>query len=230
MILLSVLACLSTKGKINETENLSGESTLTVVDKEPRIEDERTAKKLLKEIVPLVQSFSGDQDELAKIQQNLTTIRTNHGTTKTAEKVQALERSFSIIGKEIYGNWGLEPIIGEWVYDSKAITVVLFWELWCPHCKQELQLIEDSVEPYKDQVDLIGVTRMSNDVQKQDVFEYFEENPVQYPIMKENGVLSSYYFIPNIPQIILIKDNAVVWRGHPDRVDEELLQGFVEED
>ena len=51
---------------------------------------------------------------------------------------------------------------------------------------------------------------------------------VSYPIAKESGdALSKHFGVRGIPAAAMVKDGKVVWRGHPARLTDDMIEGWI---
>jgi thiol-disulfide isomerase/thioredoxin len=112
--------------------------------------------------------------------------------------------------------------------DGKA-TLVVFWESWCPHCKDEMPKMEPIYEEYKAKgLNVVGLTKVTKSASDDTVKTFISEHKITFPIAKEaNGSMSSAYAVSGIPAAAIVKDGKVIWRGHPGRLTPEMLNGFL---
>ena len=110
---------------------------------------------------------------------------------------------------------------------SEGVSLLVFWEKWCPHCTREVPKLEAFHKKYADSIKVVGLTKQSRDVSDEDIKGFIEENQLTYPILKETGQSSADYLISGIPAAAVVKEGVVIWRGHPARLTDALLQGFV---
>ena len=50
---------------------------------------------------------------------------------------------------------------------------------------------------------------------------------VSYPMAKETGDLASYFNVKGIPAAAVVKGGKIIWRGHPQRLNDEMLAGWM---
>ena len=74
---------------------------------------------------------------------------------------------------------------------------------------------------------MVGLTKMSRNKSKEEVMSFLQDKKVSYPIAKENGKLSSHFNVSGIPAAAVVKDGKIVWRGHPARLDDAKLEGWL---
>jgi thiol-disulfide isomerase/thioredoxin len=104
----------------------------------------------------------------------------------------------------------------------------VFWELWCPHCRREvprIQQLHDKFSPKGFQI--VGLTKMTRGKTEKEIMDFLAEQKVNYPSAKENGDLSSYFAVSGIPAAVVLKDGKVVWRGHPARINDGMIEAWL---
>ncbi len=191
----------------------------------PSAEDEAAAQKLYAEISDAL--AAGDVDT-AKAKVDLTLKQ--YGKTKTAQRVIRVKQELDVFGKEV-GN----PEIEKWFVDSEAdmdlqsgTTLVVFWEVWCPHCKREVPELQATYDKYNQKgLDVVGLTKITKSATEESVTAFIADNGVSYPVAKETGTASREFAVSGIPAAAVVKDGKVVWRGHPGRLSDEMIEGWL---
>ena len=75
---------------------------------------------------------------------------------------------------------------------------------------------------------MIGLTKQTRGVTDEQVTSFIGENKVTYPIAKEQGdSLSQHYGVRGIPAAAVVKDGKVVWRGHPARLTDQMIEDWL---
>jgi len=60
------------------------------------------------------------------------------------------------------------------------------------------------------------------------VTAFLSEQKVTYPIAKEQGdSMSKAYGVKGIPAAAVVKDGKVVWRGHPAKLTDDMIKGWL---
>ena len=60
------------------------------------------------------------------------------------------------------------------------------------------------------------------------VAEFIKENNLTYPVAKEqDGSLSSRFGVRGIPAAAVVQNGKVVWRGHPARLTDQMIEGWL---
>ncbi|HMV68761.1 MAG TPA: redoxin domain-containing protein [Myxococcota bacterium] len=190
----------------------------------PSPEDE-AAMALYKEAAEL--SAQGKTDD-AKAK--LTELDSKYGTSRANQAGKRLMAELSVVGKDIS-----ELEVSEWfqgkasLADNKA-TLVVFWEVWCPHCKREVPKLQETYTKYKDKgFGVVGLTKLSRGKTVDELKAFISENQVGYPIAKENdaGSMSSFFGVNGVPAAAVVKGGKVVWRGHPAQINDGMIDGWI---
>jgi len=188
--------------------------------------EEQAADAILKNIADL--SRDGKFDE-AKAQ--LATLEKDYGSTAAFRKAGRLKSELDVIGKPAPTEWKMD----QWFQGQNDVdlsgsktTLVVFWEVWCPHCQKEVPVLEKTYEDLHPQgLQVVGLTKLTKSATEDKVRDFLKEKGVTYPIAKESGDLSAYFNVSGIPAAAVIKDGKVVWRGHPARLDEDMLKAWL---
>ena len=77
---------------------------------------------------------------------------------------------------------------------------------------------------------MVGLTKITKSATEEKVTSFIDEQKVTYPMAKEggNGAASKAFNVSGIPAAAVVKDGKIVWRGHPGRLSNELLDTFLE--
>ena len=187
----------------------------------PSPEDE-AAMALYKEAAELA-----SQGKTEEAKAKLTELDTKYPTSRAAQAGKRLMAELSVVGKDI-----ADLQVDEWyqgkasLADSKA-TLVVFWEVWCPHCKREVPKLEETYTKYKDKgLGVVGLTKLSRGKTPEEVKTFITENKVSYPMGKETA-MSEFFGVSGVPAAAVVKGGKVVWRGHPAQVNEEMINGWL---
>jgi thiol-disulfide isomerase/thioredoxin len=105
------------------------------------------------------------------------------------------------------------------------LTVVVFWELWCPHCKREVPKLValDKIEG----VQIVGLTRQTKNVGDADVEKFLADNNVAYAVGHSDDSLHKRLKIKGIPFAIVVHDGKIVWQGNPAGLNEAKLREWL---
>lgn len=189
-------------------------------------EDEAAARAIFTEASNLVQK--GDY-ETAKTK--LADMKSKYPTARTTRRAQKLEAELEVIGKPAPATLEVEEWLqgqGEVSLSNGKPTLLVFWEIWCPHCKREVPELQATYEELQPKgLQMVGLTKMSRNKSKDEIMGFIEEKGVTYPMAKEAGQISSVFNVSGIPAAAIVKDGKIVWRGHPARLDKAMLEGLL---
>lgn len=189
-------------------------------------EEEQAAVTLLAEA-----SEAAEGGDLQIARAKLAELERMYGATRAAQAAKRLASELEIVGKP---EAPLE--VERWLQGSAAdvedseATLYVFWELWCPHCKREVPLLSETHDRFGPRgLSVIGLTKQTRNVTEAQVLEFIASQDVRYPIAREaGGALSQHYGVRGIPAAAMVKDGEVVWRGHPARLTDEMIAGWLD--
>ncbi len=187
-------------------------------------EAENKAAELLKAATKA--SEEGNYDE-AKAK--LVELKGEFGNTRAAKAAARLDSELSVIGKAS-GSMDVEKFFqGDLANLEEGTTLLVFWEVWCPHCKREVPKLAETYNKFKGKgLKMVGLTKLTRDITEKQVTDFLVENKVNYPIAKEKGDnMSKHFGVRGIPAAAVVSDGKVVWRGHPARLNDEMIEGWL---
>ena len=155
-------------------------------------------------------------------------LQEKYANSRAARAAQRLNDELAVIGKP-----ASELQVEKWyqgeMSDLDGTTLLVFWEVWCPHCKREVPKLNGVADKYKAKgLNVVGFTKQTRNTTDEQVSSFISENQVTYPIAKEQGdAMSQHYGIRGIPAAAVVKDGKVVWRGHPARINDAMLDGWT---
>jgi thiol-disulfide isomerase/thioredoxin len=167
----------------------------------------------------------GERDKaLAK----LTELQTKHKGSRAAGAGSRLQAELNVVGKKVDALETEEWLIGQGTLADSKATMLVFWEVWCPHCKREVPNLQATFDKFKgDGFGMIGLTKLTRGKTKDEVMAFLEENKVSYPVAKESGSMSTFFGVSGVPAAAVVKNGEVVWRGHPAQVNEEMITSWI---
>jgi thiol-disulfide isomerase/thioredoxin len=187
-------------------------------------EEEKAAAELLKAASQAAEGMKYDEAKA-----KLAELKTKYPNTRPARASVRLEEELAVIGKPAQ-DLKLEKMVQGQApsMTSGQPTLVVFWEVWCPHCKREVPKLQETFNKYQGKMQMVGLTKMSKGTTPEQLDEFLKSQNVSYPIGKEAGQeTSEYYGVKGIPAAVMVKDGKVVWRGHPARLTEDMLNQFI---
>lgn len=105
------------------------------------------------------------------------------------------------------------------------VTIVVFWEVWCPHCRREVPKLTalDGVPG----VEVVGLTRQTKGVTDADVEKFLADHDVTYAVGHTDDQLSRRLKIRGIPFAVVVDDGKIVWEGNPAGLNERKLREWL---
>lgn len=162
------------------------------------------------------------QSELQKLEQDFQ-------GTEAAERAKNLTRDLGTLGTPI-----TELRVEKWLQGSadrteSTVTLVVFWEIWCPHCIREIPKLQQLYETYSDQgLNIVGLTKMTRGATENEVTSFLKKRHIHYPIAKEhNAEMSSLFQIVGVPAAAVLKNGEIIWRGHPGRITPDYVEHWL---
>jgi thiol-disulfide isomerase/thioredoxin len=151
-------------------------------------------------------------------------------TDPPSAMLNTLTREMAVVGKPTPKPWGIE----KW-YQGKSeanlergTTLIVFWESWCPHCRNEVPKLQAIYDRLKGQgLGVVGLTRITKSATEEAVISFIEESQVGYPMAKETGEVAAHFNVKGIPAAAVVKDGQIIWRGHPLRLTDDMLKGWL---
>ncbi|MEZ4320528.1 MAG: TlpA disulfide reductase family protein [Myxococcota bacterium] len=191
---------------------------------EPSAEEEQAAAALVKEISAAMDA--GDHDEARR---GLKELAARFPTTRASRSADRMRAELAVVGSE-----APEPEVERWVQGEgftmadHAATLVVFFEAWCPHCKREAPRFEALHERFgQSGLGVLGLTRQTRDVTDERLRSFLDDGGITYPVAQETGAESERYGVVGIPAAAIVKAGVVVWRGHPARITDALIESVL---
>ena len=186
---------------------------------------EKAAAALYEEIGKAIRG--GDTDG-AKAK--LGEMKKKYSNTTAYRRARKIEKELEVIGKAAPNTLNVE----KWYTSESKIdfsastpTLLVFWEIWCPHCRREVPKLQATWDKYKGKLQMVGLTKLSRSSTEEKVLEFIKDNNVSYPTAKEDGELSKHFNVSGIPAAAVVKDGKVIWRGHPGRLTDTMIDGWL---
>jgi thiol-disulfide isomerase/thioredoxin len=188
---------------------------------------EAAAEALVKDVVRLT-----DEGRPDEARAKLAELRSRYGGSKVAGQGTYFANEIDVIGKSVPADWGIQSWFqGEGAADlagATATTIVVFFEEWCPHCREELPKLERLYTSHKARgLRVLGLTKVTETSTDDKVRAYLAANKIGFPVAKEAGASSSYFSVKGIPAAAIVKGGRIVWRGHPIRLTEDVVSHWL---
>ena len=118
--------------------------------------------------------------------------------------------------------------------DEKDKTyVVEFWATWCPPCRTSIPHLTEVQKRFKDQgVVIIGISDETENTVSKFVDQMGDKMDYRVAIDNQRKTSAGYmaaYGVNGIPHAFIVKDQKVIWEGHPmaglDKTLEQIVAG-----
>ncbi len=152
-------------------------------------------------------------------------------TGEVSSTMNTLNREMAVVGQPVPQDWAIE----KWFQgqskvnlDDKGTKLLVFWEAWCPHCKNEMPRMQAIHDKLKSKgLQGIGVTRITKTATEDAVRGVVNEKGVDFAIAKESGALAQFFKVKGIPAAAVVRDGTIIWRGHPSRLTDNMLRSWL---
>jgi peroxiredoxin len=142
-------------------------------------------------------------------------------------RADRLRTELSVIG-EVAPPLSVEWIQGSTTWAAAPVTLVVFFEEWCPHCAREMPILAERAAALQGRgVQVVGLTKLTRSSTLEELQAFLVDKGIRFPIGKEDGQLSKDFEVSGIPAAALVKGDKVIWRGHPAKLDDERLQRLL---
>ena len=157
--------------------------------------------------------------KFAEMRQKMKELETKIPEVRQAKAFTDLEVELGYIGREA-GDLMVEKWFqGETHYENAKVTLLVFFETWCPHCQDEMPRIELMHKTFAPQgLEVVGLTKVSETATEESVYGFITEHAVSFPVAKVTETFAGRYGVDTVPAAVIIKSGKIVWRGKPDRI------------
>lgn len=168
-------------------------------------------------------------NDYATAKAKLQELTTKFGSTKAGKAADRMYKEVGIIGNDAKPIEAEKWFQGSGNYADSDATLMVFWEVWCPHCKKEMpELQAKQADLKKKGVQVVAFTKVTKSSTDEKVTEFIKEHGLSYPIAKEKeGSMSEAFNVSGIPAAALVKGGKIIWRGHPGRLDDATLDALL---
>ncbi len=124
--------------------------------------------------------------------------------------------------------------VREWVSEpgslaDHALTMVIFFEPWCPHCQDEMPALELLRRDYEGRgLGMIGVTAMSRGATEEQLSAFIHAGFLRFPIGKEDGSMTDSWEVNGVPHAFFVREGKIVWSGNPALLTLDLVDALID--
>lgn len=188
----------------------------------PNPADEAAAQALYNEVTEAI-----TKGDIPTAKAKLDQLLTEYPSSRSATRAQRTKNELDVVGKA-----ELTPEVEYWFqgdHDENArVTILVFFEVWCPHCRRELPELNATWSRWAGQgLQVEGYTKLTKTSTDERVREFLAEQDIGFAIAKETGAMSQYYAVSGIPAVAVVQDHEVIWRGHPGRITDDMIRDWL---
>jgi cytochrome c biogenesis protein CcmG/thiol:disulfide interchange protein DsbE len=93
------------------------------------------------------------------------------------------------------------------------VVLVSFWATWCPPCREEIPMLIDLANRYKDRLQVIGISE--DDAPASDVRAFAKRAGINYPILMGGDKMSAEYGgVPALPTLFVVNPDGRIVQKH----------------
>lgn len=156
-------------------------------------------------------------------------ILQRHPQTRAAATARHVVPELDVVGRDA---GELEPEMwfqGKTSFEGGRATLLVFWELWCPHCRTELPALQALQDAWGAKgLQVVGITQQTQGVTKAEVRSFLRQNAVSFPIGRDRSpAFAERFGVGGVPSAAVVRDGKVVWRGHPAVIDELWVEAWL---
>lgn len=211
--------------KVTKLET-SKPAPLAAASAKPELSPEEKAKEdaalnLMKEAQAAIRA-----NDFATAKTKLAQIQAEYADTRAGKAAQRMSEEVNLLGTPAPA---LE--VDKWFQGKASFdkpTLVVFWEVWCPHCKREMPELAQLEPKFKGKVQFVGLTKMTKKITEDQVQAFIKDNSIGFAMgLEKDGSMSKAFKVTGIPAAALVKGGNVVWRGNPATLDEKTLTDLL---
>jgi uncharacterized caspase-like protein/thiol-disulfide isomerase/thioredoxin len=157
--------------------------------------------------------------------EKLTALQAQYPGTRAARAGERLMAELTVVGRTAPAIDAEKWLQGRAALTDQGMTLLVFFEVWCPHCKRELPKLQPLADRWRSQgLQVIGSTTLSRGKTEADGLAFLRELNVTFPVFKERErSMSDAYGVSGVPAAAIVRVGKVVWRGHPAQLTDELI-------
>jgi thiol-disulfide isomerase/thioredoxin len=115
-------------------------------------------------------------------------------------------------------------------YKGKKAVLIDFFATWCPPCIEELPVLKEVKEKYKDNFEIISVL-FEHDKSKEEIIDFISEHEINYPmtIGEENFKLAKEMDdVKKVPEMFLFSKDGKFIKKFVGKTPKEELEQYIQ--
>ncbi|MFK7928264.1 MAG: TlpA family protein disulfide reductase [Myxococcota bacterium] len=168
--------------------------------------------------------------ETDKAKTLLKQILDDYSDTQVAAPAMDMMKELAVVGSDAGALDVTAWVQGEHALNPEKLTVLVFFEQWCPHCQRELPELQKTYSELKtDGLDMVGLTGFSRGTTSEQMTQFLADAKVTFPVGRDDGALSKRYAANGVPHAAVVRGGKVLWIGHPGELGDETLRKWLDE-
>lgn len=112
---------------------------------------------------------------------------------------------------------------------NTPVTLLIFTEEWCPHCRRDLpEWTPRAADLKRRGVALVVLTKLTKSSTEAKFKDWLKEAKTPFSAaLERNGSMSAAFHVTGIPAAALVRNGVVIWRGHPAKLDDATLDAIL---
>ena len=100
-----------------------------------------------------------------------------------------------------------------------------------PYSYRAIPKLEETYAEYKERgLRIVGMTKVTRSATDEKVLDFLEQKGLSFPMARHDGTLEPVLNPGGgVPSAAVVKDNKVLWRGHPASMSEAMLDAVLGE-
>ncbi len=181
--------------------------------------------KLSYSLLPVAIALSLCAGDVATARDALGRVVAQFPGSRQAKAAERVLKELNVVGKSAPPVSPTKWLQGSLAYADAPATLVVYFEVWCPHCKREVPQMAERAEALRAKgVQVLLVTRLTKSSTEDSTLAFLAENRVAFAtLVDDHSTMSDGAAVSGIPAAALVRDGVIIWRGHPARLDDTLL-------
>lgn len=150
-------------------------------------------------------------------------------TSPWRDMVEGWQADLARVGTPAPPVEGLQWVSQPGSLGDHPLTMVIFFEPWCPHCQDEMPALELLRRDYEDRgFGIIGVTAMTRGATDEQLSAFIQDGFLRFPIGKEDGSMTDSWDVEGVPHAFFVRDGTLVWSGNPALLTLDLVDALID--
>jgi len=104
-------------------------------------------------------------------------------------------------------------------FEAGQLTVLVFFETWCPHCQRQAPEIQSWHKELSGQgLNVIGLTHQIRSTDAQ-IKRFIQQHRWTFPVGRDAGGVADAYGVSSVPSVVVLQQGEILWIGHPAQLD-----------